>query len=132
MIKKISILMLAILIVGLVLNVFCLTAEATGYGAKMKSLVSTVPTNSGVNQDAKTTAAHTVASIITVIRVVGVCVAIVMLLTVAMKYMTAAAGEKAEIKKSAVQYVVGAIVLFAATGILGIISDFSKNISLGK
>ncbi len=52
-----------------------------------------------------------------------------MLLVVAMKYMTAAPGEKADIKKSAVAYVVGAITLFAVTGILGIIEEFSININ---
>lgn len=69
-----------------------------------------------------------VTIVITIARVVGVAVAIVMLLVVAMKYMTAAPGEKADIKKSAVVYVVGAIVLFAVTGILGIINSFASNI----
>ena len=52
-----------------------------------------------------------------------------MLLVVAMKYMTAAPGEKADIKKHAVVYVVGAVVLFAVTGILGLINTFSSNIT---
>lgn len=69
-----------------------------------------------------------VTTVITIARVVGVAVAIVMLLVVAMKYMTAAPGEKADIKKSAVVYVVGAVVLFAVTGILGIINSFASNI----
>ena len=72
------------------------------------------------------TAAGTVASIL---RIAGVGIAVVMLLTIAMKYMTAAAGDKADIKKSAVAYVVGAIVLFAVTGILTIIEKFSVAIS---
>jgi hypothetical protein len=46
-----------------------------------------------------------------------------------MKYMMAAPGDKAEIKKSAVIYVVGAIVLFAVGGILSIIQKFAENIS---
>ena len=65
------------------------------------------------------------ATVITSIRVVGICVAIVMLLSVAMKYMVAAPGEKADIKKSSIQYVVGAIVLFGVVGILTIISNFA-------
>lgn len=68
------------------------------------------------------------STVITSIRVIGVAVAIVMLLTLAMKYMTAAPGDKADIKKSAIQYVVGAIVLFGVVGILGIISNFSSAI----
>ena len=90
------------------------------------SLHDALPISTG----AKTKVSGAITTIVTIIRIVGVCIAIVMLLTIAMKYMTAAAGEKAEIKKSAVQYVVGAIVLFAAVGILGIINDFSGNIKV--
>ena len=39
--------------------------------------------------------------------------------------MVAAPGEKADIKKSSIQYVVGAIVLFGVVGILTIISNFA-------
>ena len=67
-------------------------------------------------------------TVITSIRIIGIAVAIVMLLTVAMKYMTAAPGDKADIKKSAIQYVVGAIVLFGVVGILEIINTFSSGI----
>lgn len=69
------------------------------------------------------------AAIITIARVIAVGVAIVMLLTLAMKYMMAAPGDKAEIKKSSVIYVVGAVVLFAVGGILSIIQKFAENIS---
>lgn len=67
-------------------------------------------------------------TIITSIRIIGIAVAIVMLLTISMKYMTAAPGDKADIKKSAVQYVVGAMVLFGVVGILDIISKFAVGI----
>ena len=52
-----------------------------------------------------------------------------MLAVLAMKYMSAAPGEKATIKKHAAVYIVGAIVLFGAAGILNIIETFAtKNI----
>lgn len=88
--------------------------------------------DAGQDSTANTKVKEIVATIITIVRVVGVAVAIVMLLAVAMKYMTAAPGEKADIKKSAVVYVVGAVVLFAVTGILGLINTFSSNISSVK
>ena len=78
---------------------------------------------------ASNSAGKIVWTVITAARIVGVCFAVVMLLAIAMKYMTAAAGDKADIKKSAVAYVVGAIVLFAVTGILGIIQQFAVVIS---
>ena len=55
-------------------------------------------------------------------------VAITMLLVLAMKYMSAAPSEKADIKKHAVVYVVGAVVMFAASGLLTIIGNFASSI----
>ena len=52
-----------------------------------------------------------------------------MLIVLAIKYISAAPGDKAEIKKHAVVYVVGAVILFAATGILGIVKNFASNVS---
>ena len=67
-------------------------------------------------------------AVITIARIICMGVAITMLVLVAIKYMTAAPGEKADIKKHAVIYVVGAIVMFASTGILGIIQRFAAGI----
>lgn len=63
---------------------------------------------------------------ISIARIVGVTIAIVMLLVIAIRYMVSSAGDRADIKKHAVAYVVGAIVLFGAVGILGIIDDFTQ------
>ena len=68
-------------------------------------------------------------AILTVFKVVGVGVAMIMLIVLAMKYMLASAGDKADIKKHAVVYIVGAIILFAASGILQIIQSFSNNLN---
>ncbi len=67
-------------------------------------------------------------SVITIARVICAAVAVAMLAILGMKYMTAAPGEKADIKKHAVVYVVGAVVMFACTGILGIIQRFAASI----
>ena len=64
-------------------------------------------------------------SALVIVQVVGVGVAVIMLVVLAIKYISAAPSDKAEIKKHAVVYVVGAIVLFAASGILGIIRKFA-------
>ena len=64
-------------------------------------------------------------SVLTVAQVIGVGVAVIMLIVLAIKYISAAPSDKAEIKKHMVIYVVGAIVLFAASGILEIIKRFA-------
>ena len=45
----------------------------------------------------------------------------------AMKYMMASPDGKAEIKKTAAQYIVGAVILFGAAGILKIIQLLANN-----
>ena len=64
-------------------------------------------------------------AVLTVAQVIGVGVAVIMLIVLAIKYISAAPSDKAEIKKHMVVYVVGAIVLFAASGILEMIKRFA-------
>ena len=65
-------------------------------------------------------------TVITVTQLIATGVAIVMLLVLAMKYMISSAGDRAEIKKHAVVYIVGAIILFSASGILEIIERMAE------
>lgn len=69
-----------------------------------------------------------VGSVLTIVQVVGCGVAVIMLIVLAIKYISAAPGDKADIKKHAVVYVVGAVVLFAASGILQIVKNFASNV----
>ena len=64
-------------------------------------------------------------AVLTITQVIGVGVAVIMLIVLAIKYISAAPSDKAEIKKHMVVYVVGAVVLFAASGILEIIKRFA-------
>jgi len=64
-----------------------------------------------------------------VVQVIGVIVAVIMLIVLAVKYISAAPNDKAEIKKHAIVYVVGAVILFGATGILQIVKTWSEGIS---
>lgn len=68
-------------------------------------------------------------TIISVVRIIAVTIAVTMLLVISMKYMLSSAGDRADIKKHAVAYVIGAFILFGVTGILGILVDLSKTLS---
>lgn len=123
--KKILKLSLALLLIfSVFVGVFQVSSNAD-YASEMSTLITKDYSDTTGTTDKVNTITGTV---ITSIRIIGIAVAIVMLLTVAMKYMTAAPGDKADIKKSAFQYVVGAIVLFGVVGILGIINKFSSGI----
>ena len=63
-----------------------------------------------------------------VIKIIAIGVGLIMLTVLAMKYMMSSAQERATIKQSAIVYVIGAVVLFGAAGILNIIETFvTKN-----
>lgn len=63
------------------------------------------------------------------IQIVAVAIAIVMLVVLAIKYITAAPGEKAEVKKGMTIYIIGALILFAGSGILGLIQSFANDVN---
>lgn len=64
-----------------------------------------------------------------IIQVIAVATASVMLVVLAMKYISAAPAEKAQIKGSMLPYVVGALLLFAGAGVLNIIKGFAADIN---
>jgi hypothetical protein len=121
--KLISMLVIALLVCSLAVTVF-----AGGVDQNTAKSVNQFD-NLGDNSGASTSFQNIIGAIITIVQIIGTGVAIIMLIVLAIKYISAAPGDKAEIKKHAVVYVVGAIVLFAATGILGIVKNFASNIS---
>lgn len=62
------------------------------------------------------------------ITTIGSVVAVLVLVVLGVKYMMGSAEEKAEYKKTLMPYVIGAVLVFAASTIAGVIFSFSKNI----
>ncbi len=58
-----------------------------------------------------------------IIATIGMVVAVTMAIVLGIKYMTVAANEKADIKKSLIPYVVGAAILFGASGIVSFLAN---------
>ena len=63
----------------------------------------------------------TASIVVSVIRVVGVIVTVIVLLALGIKYMTGSVSEKAEYKKSMIPYVVGAVIFFGLSQILSLV-----------
>lgn len=126
--KKVLKISLTLLLLSCILLIsFQTCCEASTYSQEMQDLIKesenfTDATNSVDKVN------NIVATIITSIRIVGVAVAVVMLLILAMKYMSAAPGDKADIKKGLINYVIGAVVFFGVVGILEIISKLATAI----
>lgn len=63
-------------------------------------------------------------SVINIISIVGVGIAIIMLIYLGIMYTMNSVEKKAEIKKQAHSYIIGAFIIFAASAILKIIQMF--------
>lgn len=68
--------------------------------------------------------------IVGILQVVGIVVAVVVLLVLGIKYMMGSTEEKAEYKKVMVPYLIGALLIFAATTIVNVVYNMFSNISV--
>lgn len=59
--------------------------------------------------------------IVSILQIVGIVVAVVVLLVLGIKYMMGSAEEKAEYKKTMIPYLVGALLIFAASTIVNVV-----------
>lgn len=64
-----------------------------------------------------------IASVLSIVRTVAAAIAIIILIVIACKYILASAGDRADIKKYAVNYVIGAIILFSASALIEIVKE---------
>ena len=82
------------------------------------------------NDKAKKATENAMGTAINTIRIVGTGTAVIMITYLGIKYMMAAPSEKADFKKSASIYILGAVLIFAASNILALIINFTdQNIS---
>lgn len=113
-IKLIFSLIILVLIISLATSSFCYDpSRLTG------------DTSSSTATSVKTQA----NKIIRIVQVIATATAVIILIWLGVKYMSAAPSERADIKKSATIYIVGAVLLFATTGILAIIQTFAGNLT---
>lgn len=122
--KKITIILLTSLICIIIFGLVSFRVFAADENFKLDKFDGDVAAAAGMEKLVDDTA----ITAISIMRVVCVTIAIVTLLTISMKYMMSAPGDRADIKKHAVHYVIGAFILFGVTGILSIINNFALQI----
>lgn len=66
-------------------------------------------------------------TILGIVELVAGLAAVILLIVLAIKYMTASPEGKADIKKTAVIYVAGALLMFGASTVLRIIKEMAQN-----
>lgn len=65
-------------------------------------------------------------TIIGTLQVIGSIISVAVLVILGIKYMVGSAEERAEYKKSMMPYIIGAIMVFAITNLLGIVVEIAK------
>ena len=67
-------------------------------------------------------------TIIGILQIVGSILCVIILMIIGIKYIMGSAEEKAEYKKTMIPYVIGAVLLFAAPFIAGLVYNFASGI----
>ena len=119
------------LILAMLIMVFAMTSEvfADEAGFSWDTAIDNANKAKGVEALNKS-ATNITGSILSVVKYVATGIALIMIVVIAAKYMLASAGDRADIKKHAVAYVTGALILFGSAAIVEIIQQFAdKNIT---
>lgn len=116
---KIKKLVVLILIMGLLTGFY---ASFTNNAMAVMDVKGTFA--GGVQAEVDTTSITNITkTVLAAIRYTGSGIALIMLTYAFIRYMLSAASERAEIKKNLIPFVIGAVVLFAASNIVTILQE---------
>lgn len=94
-----------------------LSFVTTCYGFELRELTGTQTETEALQKAGN--------SIVKVITTIGVVVSVIMLIVLGIKYMMGSTSEKAEYKKTLLPYIIGAGLVFAASGIAQLIYELA-------
>ncbi len=112
--KAVSILLVAFMLISIVTPVLAVGPDPTNYQGD--NSVTTDKIDSLGNQ------------IITIVSTIGSIASVIVLIVLGIKYMMGSAEEKAEYKKTLLPYVIGAVLIFAASTIAGVVFNFASSL----
>lgn len=96
----------------------------------MANIVLAISPASVSPNDANTSSIQIIGNnVIGIIQTIGVIISVGILVVLGIKYMMGSAEEKAEYKKTMIPYIIGAVLIFAATQIATAIYTFAHGIS---
>jgi type IV secretory pathway VirB2 component (pilin) len=114
------------LILAVMVAFFAMISEVQATGFNWDTAISNADSAEGVAA-LNTSATNVTGAILSVIKYVATGIALIMIVVIAAKYMLASAGDRADIKKHAVAYVTGAMILFGSAAIVDIIQGFADS-----
>lgn len=112
------------IIMAIIFLVFLMTTTVYAEAFDFSGAIDAVKTEEGV-AELNSSATNILGTFLKVCKYVAVGMAMIMITMIAAKYMLASAGDRADIKKHAIAYVTGAVILFASSAIIDILEDFA-------
>lgn len=106
-----------LMIVIMLLSTFCVVRANPTDPSTLKGTTTTSFDNAGKN-------------IIGVVQAIGSIAAVVVLVALGIKYMMGSVEEKAEYKKTLMPYVIGAVLIFAASNLASVIYGWAINFNI--
>ena len=125
--NKKAIKIISVLLIVMTILSISITSFAAVNFASMKDRVETRATTTSDNE----AIGNVGGSIVGILQAIGIVVSIAVLIVLGIKYMLGSAEEKAEYKKTMLPYVIGAVLIFAASALAGVIANFAGTISTG-
>lgn len=129
-VKVLTALLLVVMMVMSLNTVAFASGSTTTSSGEIGSVIDKIndSANNKLNDDSGV--ASLGGQIVGIIQIIGIVVAVVILLVLGIKYMTGSAQEKAEYKKTMIPYIIGAILIFAASTIVNVIFNLAVNIQV--
>ena len=112
---------ISILVIIIILAIFCASAVLASSPEEIIQAVGKPTADNGFLNTAA-------GKVLGVIQIIGAIAATVMILVIAIKFMTAAPAEKGEVKNQLIGYTIGVIILVALIGILQVVASIGNQI----
>lgn len=112
------------------LSVFCIfSIYNTAFAEDNPNFsLETIESSTQVPDEVTNLTKGTIGSAISVIRIVASGALVIIIVVIAIKYMTSSAGDRADIKKHAVAYVIAALIIFGSSVIIEVLVELAGEI----
>ena len=113
--------LISILFIIIILTVFCSSVVLADPVKAMGGGITNPASGGVLNKVA--------GQVLKLVQVIGIGVAVIMIVIIAIKFMMAAPAEKADVKKQLVGYTIGVIIIVAVVGLLQIFASMGAQVS---
>ena len=111
----------------MLISVLCFAMVMTLSVSVFAKEIGGVNINPTTGTNATNTATEFGNEILGILQTVGILLSVGVLMVLGIKYMMGSAEEKAEYKKTFIPFIIGAVLVFAASALAGVLFDWANN-----